>query len=101
MSSLQSQADKDKEAMKEDYQKALEVIFSYSYECCICKHNICGSRPEAPDDMPDSLDPLLSEFFVDPRYPSISAVTEATTTEVDLIETTKDPEENASIGFQS
>ena len=29
VSSLQSQAVKDKEAMEEDYQKALELIFSY------------------------------------------------------------------------
>ena len=29
VSSLQSQADKDKEAMEEEYHKALEVIFAY------------------------------------------------------------------------
>ena len=38
--SLQSQADKDKEVMEEDYQKALEVIFTYGYGCCVFKHNI-------------------------------------------------------------
>ena len=32
MSSLHSQVGKDKEAMKEDYQKALEVIFAYGYD---------------------------------------------------------------------
>ena len=31
MSSLQSQASKDKEAMVEEYYKALEVIFTYGY----------------------------------------------------------------------
>ena len=31
VSSLHSQAGKDKEAMEEDYQKALEVIFAYGY----------------------------------------------------------------------
>ena len=31
MSSLQSQADKDKEAMEEEYYKALQVIFAYGY----------------------------------------------------------------------
>ena len=31
VSSLHSQASKDKEAMEEDYQKALEVIFAYGY----------------------------------------------------------------------
>ena len=42
VSSLQSQAYKDKEAMEEDYQKALELIFAYGYRCCMFKHNICG-----------------------------------------------------------
>ena len=31
VSSLHSQAGKDKEAIKEDYQKALELIFTYGY----------------------------------------------------------------------
>ena len=42
VSSLHSQAGKDKEAMEEDYQKALELIFAYAYRCCAFKHNICG-----------------------------------------------------------
>ena len=35
--SLQSQAGKDKEAMEKEYQKALDVIFAYGYECCVLK----------------------------------------------------------------
>ena len=42
VSSFQSQADKDKAAMEEDYQKALELIFAYGCGCCMFKHNICG-----------------------------------------------------------
>ena len=42
VSSLLSQAGKDKEAMEEDNQKALELIFAYSHGCCVFKHNICG-----------------------------------------------------------
>ena len=42
VSSLHSQASKDKEAMKEDYQKSLELIFAYGYGCCAFKHSICG-----------------------------------------------------------
>ena len=42
VSSLYSQASKNKEAMEEDYWKALELIFAYDYECCGLKHNICG-----------------------------------------------------------
>ena len=101
MSSLQSQAGKDKEAMEEDYQKALEVIFAYGYECCMFKHNICGSQPEVPDGMPDSSDPLPPEFFANLKCPPISKVTKTTTAEVDMIETTKDPANNASVRVQS
>ena len=54
LSSLQSQAGKDKEAIEEDYQKALELIFAYGYECCVFKHNICGDQPELSDGMHDS-----------------------------------------------
>ena len=52
--SRQCQADKDKEAMEEDYQKALEVLFAYDYGCCVFKHNICEDHPEVLDGMPDS-----------------------------------------------
>ena len=43
VSSLNSYAAKDKEAMEEDYQKSLELIFAYDYEAF--KHNICGDQP--------------------------------------------------------
>ena len=42
VSYFQSQADKDKEAMEEDYQKTLKLIFAYGYGSCMFKHNICG-----------------------------------------------------------
>ena len=45
VSSLYSQAGNDKEAMEEDYQKALELIFAYGYECYVFKHNIYGDQP--------------------------------------------------------
>ena len=44
VSSLHSQSNKDKEAMEEEYQKALEVIFAYGYGCCVLKHNICRDQ---------------------------------------------------------
>ena len=37
VSSLQCQASKDKETMENDYLKALEVIFTYDYRCCMFK----------------------------------------------------------------
>ena len=61
--SLHSHTGKDKEAMVEDYQKALEKIYPYDYKYCVFKHGICGDRPRIPDDMPDSANPLPLEFF--------------------------------------
>ena len=69
VSFLQSQADKDKEAMEDKYQKAMEVIFAYGYGCCVFKHNICGDRLEVPEGMPDSADPLPHELFVNLECP--------------------------------
>ena len=93
MSSLLSQIGKDKEAMEEEYQKTLEVIFAYGYECCVFKHNICGDHPEVPDGMPDSTDLLLHEFFVNLGCPPIQAAAEAIMTEVSPNEATKEPVE--------
>ena len=57
--------------MKEEYQKALEVIFAYEYRCYVFKHNVYGDYPEVPKGMPDSADPLPPEFFVNPVCPSV------------------------------
>ena len=59
VSSLHSYVGRDKEAMEEEYQKALKVIFAYGYLCCVFKHNIYGDHPEVPEGMHDSVDPLL------------------------------------------
>ena len=67
--SFHSKAGRDKKAMEEEYQKALEVIFAYGYKCCVFKHNIYGDHPKVPDGMPDFADPLPLEFFVNPRCP--------------------------------
>ena len=48
--------------------------------------------------MPDSTDPLPIEFFENPNCPITPAVTEAATVDVDLIEPTKDSEDNGSVG---
>ena len=98
MSSLHSQAGKDKEAMEEDYQKALELIFAYGYECCVFKHNICGDQPKVPGGMPYSSDPLSLEFFVNLRCPLAPVAIEVTVAEVDQSEATKELEKSASAG---
>ena len=71
VSSLHSQARKDKEAMEDEYQKALEVIFAYGYGCCVFKHNICGDHPEVLEGMVDFANPLSPEFFVNPSCPPV------------------------------
>ena len=93
VSSLHSQAGRDKEAMEEEYQKPLEVIFAYGYGCCVFKHNISGDHPEVPDSMPDSADPLPSEFFANPGCPPIQAAAKATGTETPPSKTAKEPME--------
>ena len=82
-SSLHSQVGKDKEAMEEDYQKALELIFAYGYGCCVFKHNICGDQPKVPDGMLDSSDSLPLEFFPNLECPLAPAATKVTAAEVD------------------
>ena len=71
VSSFCSQAGRDKEAMEEEYKKALEVIFAYGYECCVFKHNIYGNHPDVPVDMHDFVDPLPPKFFVNPGCPPV------------------------------
>ena len=101
VSSLHSKVGKDKKAMEEDYQKALYLIFAYSYGCCVFKHNIYGDHPKVTYGMPDSFDPLPLEFFVNPKCPPAPAATKATEAEVDQIEEAKEPEINASFEDQS
>ena len=84
---------KDEEAIEEDYQKALELIFAYGDGCCLFKHNICGEQLEVSDGMPDSSDLLPLEFFANLECPSTLVATE-----VDQSEVTKEPEKSASAG---
>ena len=100
VSSLHSQVGKDKEAMEEDYQKAMELIFAYGYRC-VFKHNICGDQPEVSDGMPDSFDPLPLELFANPRCSLAPTATEVTATEVDQSKAIKKPEKIASPRNQS
>ena len=101
MSSLNSQAIKDKESMEEKYQKALEVIFAYGYRCCLFKHNIYGNHPEALEGMLDSANPLPPNFFVNPGCPLVHAAVEATTTKAPPSEMAKEPVEVATTEDQS
>ena len=75
----------------------LVVIFGYGYECYVLKHNICGDRPEALDGMPDSVDMLPSEFFVNHGRPSVQATTKAIATKVPLSKVAKEPMEVVAV----
>ena len=63
VSSLHSQAGRNKEAIEKEYQKALEVIFF--------KHNICEDHLEVSEGMLDSADLLPPGFFMNPRCPLV------------------------------
>ena len=93
VSSIISHASRDKEVIEEEYQKALEVIFAYGYECCVFKHNICGDHPEFLEGMSDSTDSLPLEFFVNLGCPPLQATTKAIVTEAPLREMPKEPME--------
>ena len=89
---------KDKEAMKEDYQKSLELFFSYGYGCCVFKHNICGDYLEVPNCMPDSTNPLFPGFFASPRCPPLWASSSFTIAKVNHEEAREEPERSAPAG---
>ena len=60
----------DKETMEVKFDSNGDALFNYSYGCCVFTHNICGSKPQIPDGMPDPSIPLTPEFFANPRCPS-------------------------------
>ena len=62
--------------MEEDYQRALELSFTYGYGFCVFKHNIYGDQLEILDCMPDSPNFLSPECFVSLRCPPVSTSSE-------------------------
>ena len=76
--------------MEKDYQKTLELIFSYGYECCAFQHNICGDQPKVLDGMLDSSNSLPPEFFMNPMCLSAQAFAEATATEAEQSKAAKE-----------
>ena len=78
--------------MVEEYQKALEHIFAYSYKCCAFKHGIRGDRPRISDGMPDFADPLPPQFFMNLGAPRPQQLLK-----LYLAETAKDPVEGVVV----
>ena len=46
-----------------------DTLFNYGYDCCAFTYNICGSKPQIPDRMPNPSVPLTAEFFANPCCP--------------------------------
>ena len=63
---------------------------AYGYRFCVFKHGIHGDRPRIPDGMPESIDPLPLEFFVNLGCPLAQTAVEAKAAEVHPVERTKD-----------
>ena len=65
----------EKTTMEAEFNVSSDVIFNYGYGCYAFAHNICGSEPLIPTEMPDTSTPFTLEFFVNPRcLPSSSYV---------------------------
>ena len=59
----------DKEMMEVAFDSSDDTLFNYGYGCCAFAHNICGSKLEIPDGMPNPSVPLTADFFANPRCP--------------------------------
>ena len=66
---FREKATTDREAMKAEFDSSGDTLFNYGYGCCAFTHNICGSKPQIPEGMPNPSIPLTAEFFANPRYP--------------------------------
>ena len=66
---LREKAIADREAMEAEFDASGDTLFNYGYGCCIFTHNICGSKPQIPDEILDPSIPLTPELFANPRCP--------------------------------
>ena len=97
VSSLHSQAGKDKEAMEEDGQKALELIF-FLWLRVLCVQTQHLGRPTIGSGWyARLLLPTVSRVSYKPRCPPGPAAIEVTTIEVEQSKAKKEPEKSALI----
>ena len=59
----------DREMMEAAFDSSGNTLFNYGYGCCAFAHNICWSKPEIPDGMPNPSFSLTADFFTNPRCP--------------------------------
>ena len=48
----------DRETMEAEFDSSGNALFNYGYGCCVFTHNICWSKPQIPNGMPDPSIPL-------------------------------------------
>ena len=66
---FQEKAAADREMMEAAFDSSGDTLFNYGYGCCAFVHNICGSKPEIPNGMPNPSVLLTANFFANPRCP--------------------------------
>ena len=59
----------DKEAMEAEFDSGGDTLFNNGYDRCAFTYNICGSKPQILDGMPNPSVPLTAEFFANPCCP--------------------------------
>ena len=67
---FQEKAAADRDSMEAEFDSSGDKLFNYGYGCCAFAQNICGSKPEIPDGMPNPSVPLTAELFANPHCPS-------------------------------
>ena len=68
----------EKEMLEAAFDSSGDTLFNYGYGCCAFAHNICESKLEIPEGMPNPSVPLTVDFFANPRYPpSVSVAASA------------------------
>ena len=68
-SAFRDKAAVDREVIEAEFDSCGDTLFNYGYDCCAFTYNICGSKPQIPDGMPNPSVPLTAEFFANPRCP--------------------------------
>ena len=64
----------EKEMLEAAFDSSGDTLFNYGYGCYVFAHNICGSKPEIPEGMPNPSVPLTVDFFANPRCPQSASV---------------------------
>ena len=64
----------EKKMLEAAFDLSGDTLFNYGYGCNDFAHNICGSKPEIPEGMPNPSVPLTLDFFANPCCPPSASV---------------------------